>query len=161
MESAAATRDQAARLAMLWAAIRQLCSVPYTQDEFTDARPLWDKALSEWGRSAAWYGLHDDSPLGLLATVNTHNWIRARGDEIPKDCDSYRVHGIGGARARAVYSMANRSWNLWSRWQLLSCALREVDAAGAAHPERRGGGLAVGGDGYPARGRVLWAVGGG
>src|ERR1043166_9468874 len=137
IETAAATRDHAARLAMLWAAIRQLCSVPYTQDEFTDARPLWDKALSEWGRSAAWYGLHDDSPLGLLATVNTHNWIRARGDEIPKDCDSYRVHGIGGARARAVYSMANRSWSFVSRWQLLTRALQEVDVAIDAHPERR------------------------
>lgn len=159
IEAAARSRDHAARLAMLWAAMRQPCSVPYTEDEFADARPLWDKALSEWGRSVAWYGLHDDSPLGLLATVNTHNWIRARVDGIPdEETPAHRVHGIGGARASALYSMANRCWRLPHRWNLLHRALQELDAAMAARPERRARYLAIRGSVHRARGQFFKAA---
>ncbi len=45
IEAATAQTDHASRLAMLWAAVRQLCSVPYSKDEFRHWRFLWERTL--------------------------------------------------------------------------------------------------------------------
>ncbi len=45
IEAATAQTDHASRLAMLWAAVLQLCSVPYSKDEFRHWRFLWERTL--------------------------------------------------------------------------------------------------------------------
>jgi hypothetical protein len=50
----------------LWPALRQLASVPYDDPQFAAHRSLWEKLAGAWDHSAAWYGLHDDSPIGKL-----------------------------------------------------------------------------------------------
>jgi hypothetical protein len=140
IETAAGQKDHASRLAMLWAAVRQLCSVPYISDEFRSTHPLWEKALNEWVRSAAWYGLHNNSPIGLLAAVNSLIRIRAQAPQaaIPPTSPQH-IHGTHGARASALYSLAKRCWNPMHRWALLGRALDDVELAMAANPRRLGG----------------------
>jgi hypothetical protein len=159
VEAAAAQMDHASRLAMLWAAMRQLCSVPYTREEFQHARALWEKTLGEWVRSAAWYGLHDNSPIGLLSAVNSVIWIRAQasGASVPEDSPLH-IHGTKGARASALYSMAKRSWWPPDRWALLAAALQDVDAAIRTRPARLGGYLSIRGSIYRLRGQLARAV---
>jgi hypothetical protein len=159
IEAGAAQNDHASRLAMLWAAVRQLCSVPYTKEEFRHWRFLWERTLSEWIRSAAWYGLHDDSPIGLLSAVNSVIWIRAQpfGGAIPESSPVH-IHGTKGARASALYSMAKRSWWLPHRWSLLNAALMDVDAAITTRPTRLSGYLAIRGSIYRTRGQLFRAV---
>jgi len=159
IEAAAAQKDHASRLAMLWAAVRQLCSVPYRDDAFCYARPLWERAFNEWVRSAAWYGLHDDSPISLLAAVNSVIWLRAQpdGGALPENSPLH-IHGTTGARASALYSMAKRRWWPPHRWALLSEALREVDTAIQARPTRRSGYLAIRGSIYRLRGQLGRAI---
>ena len=159
IEAGAAQRDHASRLAMLWAAARQLCSVPYTKQEFRQWRFLWERMLSEWIRSAAWYGLHDSSPFGLLSAVNSVIWIRAQpfGATIPENAEIH-IHGTKGARASALYSMAKRCWWMPRRWSLLAAALADVDAAIASRPNRLSGYLAIRGSIYRTRGQLFRAV---
>lgn len=159
IEAGAAQKDHASRLAMLWAAARQLCSVPYTKEEFRQWRFLWERMLSEWIRSAAWYGLHDNSPIGLLSAVNSIIWIRARplGTVIPETAEIH-IHGTKGARASALYSMANRCWWLPRRWSLLNAALADVDDAIGSRPNRISGYLAIRGSIYRAKGQLSRAV---
>jgi len=159
IEAAGKQQDHAARLAMLWAAMRQLCAVPYTEGAFRPARRLWEKALSEWVRSAAWYGLHNDSPIGLLAAVNSIIRIRAEPDgaSIPESSPIY-IHGSRGARASALYSMAKRSLWLSHRWSLLSEALHDVQLAIRSRPNDISGYLAIRGSIYRLRGQVFQAT---
>jgi hypothetical protein len=159
IESASAQTDHASRLAMLWAAVRQLCSVPFSKDEFRHWRFLWERTLGEWVRSAAWYGLHDDTPIGLLSAVNSIIWIRAQADggTIPESSPVH-IHGTKGARASALYSMGKRSWWLPQRWSLLNAALNDVDAAIHTQPSRLSGYLAIRGSIYRTRGQLFRAV---
>ena len=47
IQIAAANKDHASRLAMLWAAMRKLCAVPYNDERYVRWRYLWEKALGE------------------------------------------------------------------------------------------------------------------
>jgi hypothetical protein len=159
IDVSATQQDHASRLAMLWAAVRQLCSVPFTEKRFAHTRPLWERALNEWVRSAAWYGLHDDSPIGLLSAVNSVIWIRAQASAelIPEDSPIH-IHGTKGARASALYSMAKRRWWPVHRWSLLAKALSDVEAAISTRPKRLSNYLAIRGSLYRMQGRFNRAI---
>ena len=159
IEAAASQQDHATRLAMLWAAVRQLCSVPYTDDAFSSARPLWERTLSEWVSSAAWYGLHGDSPISQLSAVNSLIWIRERtlGQRLPTMSPLY-IHGTRGARASALYSIARRCWRLGHRWSLLTQALQDLELAMNAHDAQLAGYFAIRGSVYRMRGQFRKAV---
>jgi len=119
--------DHAARLSYLWPALRQLSSVPYTNEELSGHWPLWERLAGAWDNSAAWYGLHDASPIGRLAATNTIIWIRERSGATVQRAALSR-----GARASAFYSMGKRVWLPWHRRRLFRYALNEIDAALAA-----------------------------
>ena len=159
IEAAASQQDHATRLAMLWAAVRQLCSVPYTDDAFNSVRPLWERTLSEWVRSAAWYGLHGDSPISQLSAVNSLIWIRERipGQRLPAT-SPLDFQGTRGARASALYSIARRCWRPGHRWHLLTQALRDLELAMNACDGQLGGYLAIRGSVYRMRGQLRRAV---
>lgn len=120
--------DHATRLALLWANVRRLCAVPYTDPRFREFVPLWDRTLSEWARSAAWYGLHGDTPVGRLAAVNS--LIEVRGPNVWVYSGASRIgaiHGSRGGRASELYSMAKRAPRRQRRI-LLREALSDIEA---------------------------------
>jgi hypothetical protein len=123
------------------------------------ARPLWERVFNEWVRSAAWYGLHDDLPIGQLAAVNSVLWLHAQpeGGLLPENSPLH-IHATTGARASALYSMAKRRWWPPHRWALLTEALKEVDAAIQTRPTRLSGYLAIRGSIYRLRGQVGRAI---
>jgi hypothetical protein len=116
--------DHAARLSYLWPALRQLSTVPFDDPRYAFYRPAWQALAGAWDLSAAWYGLHDDSPIGKLAAVNSLISILESGGT-PADF-------ARGARASGFYSMAKRLWEPFARRSLFRAALAETDKALAA-----------------------------
>jgi tetratricopeptide (TPR) repeat protein len=154
-----ASADHATRLAMQWAAMRQLSAVPYTRESAAETMALWERSLEIWITSAAWYGLHNDSPIGLLSAVNSLILVRSHVvNGLSKKTTPQFIHGTRGARASALYSMARRSWRPRIRWSLLSCALKEVDAAIESRPSHLAGYLAIRGSIHLLRGEIAKAI---
>lgn len=141
--------DHAAQLAMLWAALRQLCAVPYTQVQPIEVVSLWENCLTEWKRSGAWYGMHDGSPLSLLAAVNSLEFIRAdhaRQAAIkPRVSPPQREYA---GWASAIYSMSRRTFLPWHRRRLLNQALAQVKEVLRKKPNDPSGNLLVRGSIY-------------
>jgi tetratricopeptide (TPR) repeat protein len=125
---AAEQGDHASRLAMLWAALRQLCTVPYTEAQPAEIVSLWEKCLIEWKRSGGWYGMHDGSPFSLLAAINSLDSLRAGADRktaiYHRENPQQREYA---GRASALYSMSKRPLLPWHRRQLLIRALAQVN----------------------------------
>jgi hypothetical protein len=69
-------RPHDVRLAALWSVLQSLFAVPWYA---ADRRwlDLWDRCLSAWNKSAAWYGQHGLQYAGALAADNTLVAIRA------------------------------------------------------------------------------------
>ena len=130
--------DHAAQLSYLWPALRQLSSVPYDKPTNAWHAALWERLASAWDRSAAWYGLHDDSPIGKLAAVNTLIALYERGPLARTRPDLAR-----GARASGFYSMAKRLWNPFARRKLFHRAREEAEAAIAAAEGDTSGYIAI------------------
>src|SRR5579871_5273957 len=67
-------RPHDVRLAALWSIVQSLCATPWP----TDHRELnlWDRCLSAWNKSAAWYGQHGLQYAGALAADNSLMAIR-------------------------------------------------------------------------------------
>jgi hypothetical protein len=127
LEKAAAQSDHAARLSYLWPALRQLASVPYNDARHAPYTVQWERLASGWDQSAAWYGLHDDSPIAKLAAVNTLIALYQSSAAPRGKPDRAR-----GARASGFYSMAKQLWNPLARRTLFRRALGEANAAIAA-----------------------------
>jgi hypothetical protein len=138
LEKASARTDHAARLAYLWPALRQLASVPYDAPQFAAHRTLWQNLAGAWDHSAAWYGLHDDSPISKLAAVNTLLRILGKDTRAGTEPDFAR-----GARASAFYSMAKRLWEPLARRRLFLRALAETEQAITSSPKDVSGYLAI------------------
>jgi hypothetical protein len=129
--------DHAARLAYLWPALRRLASVPYADPDSAPYYDAWEQLAGAWDHSAAWYGLHSDSPISKLAAVNTLLWLRRSGSKTANP-DFAR-----GARASAYYSMARRLWLPWQRRSMFREALHEIEVMLAAGPSDPAGALAI------------------
>jgi len=153
LKKASAQSDHAATLSHLWPALRQLSGVPYNDSRFAVHRPAWEALAGAWDRSAAWYGLHNDTPIGKLAAVNTLLWIRAA-----RTPDHIERAFARGARASAFYSMAKRLWARSPRRKLFLRALDEVQYALQADPKRRSGYLAIRGSVNLKLGRMSAAI---
>jgi hypothetical protein len=138
LDGAAKQKDHASRLSYLWPALRRLASVRYDLPENSSYHPLWEKLAAAWDRSAAWYGLHDGSPIGKLAAVNTFLWLLEHGGLQFVDPDFAR-----GSRASAFYSMAKQLWLPWKRREMLRKALKEIEVSSAAAPQNPAGYLAI------------------
>jgi hypothetical protein len=57
------------KLGRLWVAIRHLSAAPFSEGQFAEYLPLWERALSKWASASAWYGLHGHFFLGRAATT--------------------------------------------------------------------------------------------
>lgn len=141
--------DHALKLTMTWTAIRQLCSMPYNSNQSREVLELWQQALREWVQSAGWYGLHDTSPLSLLAALNSQIHIKSKLEFIPRvGTIENSVLGSPGGRASAIYSLGRKSWLPKQRIQLFNLALSEVQATISSEPPNPENPLAVRGSIY-------------
>jgi tetratricopeptide (TPR) repeat protein len=153
IEKAAGLGDHAARLSFLWPALRQLASVPYSDPRYQAYQVLWVRLVGIWDRSAAWYGLHNDSPIGRLAATNTRIWI---ADHSPAEAQTAPF--MRGARASAFLSMAHRLWLPWHRRRLIQRSLEELETALRAGPDNPAGFLAIRGSIHLASWRIAAAI---
>ena len=138
LETTATQKDHAAKLSYLWPALRRLASAPYVDPQYATYHLLWEKLASAWDYSAAWYGLHDDTPISKLAAVNTFLWLLENSALTALNPDF--AHG---SRASAYYSMARRLWLPWQRRKLFLQALNEIDGAIATKPKDPSGCFAI------------------
>ncbi len=87
----------------------------------------WNKLLSEWARSGAWYGLHADTPLGCIAALNSLTLVRQQLvalSPVKKDLDDMAFPG--GALASSKYSIAKRLYIKSDRQDRFSEALQDL-----------------------------------
>jgi tetratricopeptide (TPR) repeat protein len=133
--------DHAPRLTFLWPALRQLASTPYTDPRFFEYRDLWQRLAGAWDTSAAWYGLHNCSPISKLAAANTLAWL---ADNDPSTSTTTLSAGAArGPRASALYSLAKRCWVPWQRARLFRLAKDDIKAVLAASPDESSNVIAV------------------
>jgi len=97
-----------AALFRLWAAMRELMNDTgeTLSDPFTAV--LWDKALGLWAGKASWFGLHGHVWMGPLAAVNSQTHLRSGFASHPDFKHAEDVREPLGARASAIYSIAQR-----------------------------------------------------
>lgn len=138
LATAAVHENHAARLSYLWPALRRLASVPYPEPAHAANAAQWERLAAAWDTPASWYGLHNDSPIGKLAAVNTLIALHRSGPMADRKADRAR-----GARASAFYSMAKRLWNPWQRRRMFLYALDEAGAAIAASEGDAAGSVAI------------------
>lgn len=96
-----------ASLFRLWTAMRELMADKSTRGDPLVA-PLWDRALGLWAGKASWFGLHGHLWLGPLAAVNLQIELRRTMAVQPAFCDTQDIREPLGARASAIYSIAQR-----------------------------------------------------
>lgn len=126
-EQEASTPD---KLAKVWVAIRHLSGAPFTEQKNDEYLPLWERALEQWARASAWYGLHGHFMLGRLAAVNTLSNVRIRMPaRMRKDIGPPSIFASAGAAASEYYSIAKLLSSPWQRHRMLGKALWNCNAA--------------------------------
>lgn len=149
-----AGKDHSTRLVYAWMAIRRLSAAPYSNSECVRFLPLWEEALSQWARAAAWYGLHGHHFLGRLAALNTLLLIRKRL-AAPSACSSApSIHATGGALASEYLSMAKSVQSKSLKLILRRRALGAVNAALQENHQDHSGLLAIRGSALQALGHL-------
>lgn len=104
------TQDQAQRLARLWVAIRELMAAPYINPIFKEFRELWNESLGRWASAGAWYGLHNHTYLGCLASLHRMSEVRETIRQSTSTIlDPVTTGHPGGALASAYYSISKHS----------------------------------------------------
>lgn len=120
-----------ASLFRLWAAMRELMDVKGTTFSDPSTAVLWDRAFGLWASKASWFGLHGHVWMGPLAAVNSQTILRATFASTPEYAAAQDVREPLGARASAIYSIAQRMdtrrRKLWHYRQVLSLATRAIE----------------------------------
>jgi tetratricopeptide (TPR) repeat protein len=110
--------------------MRHLSAAPYTEPQYEEYLPLWEKALSQWASASAWYGLHGHLSLGRLAAVNSLLGIRQHmSTTMQSRVGLPSIQGTQGAIASEYYSIAKLVESFIDRHSLLKKALWNVNTA--------------------------------
>lgn len=127
----------------LWAAIRELMDGDGGTRGDPLVAPLWDRAFGLWASSASWLGFHGHLWMGPLAAVNSQTRLRQEFAGNVAFRQASDVREPLGARASALYSIAQR---LHSR-RRQAFHYKEVERlatqAIAAHLQSRQGALSI------------------
>lgn len=124
-----------AALMRLWAAWREL-GAPSDDPEIA---ALWDRLFGAWASTASWFGLHGHFLMSPLAALNSQVALR-------------RMAGLGqeqgmrephGARASALYSIAQRMRTRARKLYHYDQALEAATRAQAQDPDARSGVLSI------------------
>ena len=51
-------------------------AAPYINPIFKEFRELWNESLGRWASAGAWYGLHNHTYLGCLASLHRMSEVR-------------------------------------------------------------------------------------
>ena len=132
-----------ASLFRLWAAMRELMDSSGQTLRDPSSAALWDRALGLWAGKASWFGLHGHLWMGPLAAINSQIELRK---ELAADSDFRRDQDVReplGARASAIYSIAqrmeSRGRKLFHYRQAAMLATRAIDR----DSEGQGGALSI------------------
>ena len=120
-----------AALFRLRAAMRHLLYAKGTTLNDPSAAPLWDRCFGLWASKASWFGLHGHVWMGTLSAVNSQTALRARFSSNPAFAAAQDVREPLGARASAIYSIAqrmnSRQRKLWHYQQVLTLATHAIE----------------------------------
>jgi|SRR5665213_1331139 len=97
-----------ASLFRVWAAMRELMDEKQSALNDPALAPLWDRACGLWASHASWFGLHGHLWMGPLASVQTQIALRRKFAAEPAFRAAIDVREPVGARASALYSVAQR-----------------------------------------------------
>ncbi len=154
-----AESNEEQRLSRLWIAVRELMRAPYTASRHADLLPLWNRVLSRWASSAAWYGLHGYLELGQLAALLSMAEVRRRMQLLPGHADDPSAQYPGGPLASARYSSAKLLLRPRDRSALRHEALSNVERALAGPGRNRANLLAIRGSIRRVSGDLSGAIG--
>jgi hypothetical protein len=104
-----------AALLRLWAAMRELMDDAESTLADPSLAPLWDRAFGLWGAHASWLGLHGHLWMGPLASVQSQIDLRRKFGAEPAFRAATDVREPLGARASALYSIAERMHTRWRK----------------------------------------------
>jgi hypothetical protein len=104
-----------AALFRIWAAMRELMDKKGTTLSDPSTAVLWDRGLGLWASRASWFGLHGHVWMGPLAAVNSQTALRAAFASSPEYAGAQDVREPLGARASAIYSIAQRMDTRWRK----------------------------------------------
>jgi tetratricopeptide (TPR) repeat protein len=109
------------RLVLLWMALRELMGAPPGTPGSQAYELLWERALGDWTRSGAWYGLHGHLLMGCLGSLGSLARIQARR--------LGRLASPHGPLASEYYSIAKQLSLPRLRTEILELARLHIDAA--------------------------------
>jgi hypothetical protein len=93
--------------------------------------PLWDRAFGLWSSNASWFGLHGHLWMGPLAAINSQIGLRTKFATSAKYNSVLDVREPFGARASAIYSiaqrMASRRRKFWHYHQVVRLATLAIE----------------------------------
>jgi hypothetical protein len=120
-----------AALFRLWAAMRELMTDKSVTTSDPATAVLWDRALGLWAGKASWFGLHGHVWMGPLAAINSQTELRTAFSNTPSYVAAQDVREPLGARASAIYSIAQRmdtrGRKLWHYGQVVELATLAVE----------------------------------
>lgn len=136
--------DEEKRLSRIWIGMRELMVMNHLDDRSADFLPYWNTLLREWSTSGSWYGLHADTPLGVLAALNTLTQVRDRLRVFVPHSDAVEdLNYLGGALASAKYSIAKRLTRPADRVARFRDALADLEQALIMNPSDSSGLFAI------------------
>ena len=103
-----------AALFRLWAAMRELMDKTESTIADPSVASLWDRAFGLWASNASWFGLHGHLWMGPLASVQSQIHLRRKFADELAFREKTDVREPLGARASAIYSIAQRTYS-WRR----------------------------------------------
>lgn len=107
LAEAEATLGSQRKLARVWLAIRELMGAPYLNSMNQEHLQLWDRALSQWSKIAAWYGLHAHLYLGHQAALGSLSIVRSKLTSQLHSTDSFdHTASLDGSFASCFYSLS-------------------------------------------------------
>lgn len=135
-----------------WAGMREMLDSSGATLRDPATAQLWDRALALWGAKASWFGLHGHLWMGPLAAVNSQSKLRRDLSGEPAFASAAGAREPLGARASAIYSIAqrmrSRERKLYHYWQAAELAAQAM----AADDGARQGALSI-------RGHALMRIG--
>lgn len=130
-----------ATLFRLWTAMRELMEGDGVSDPLRAS--LWDRAFGLWGSHASWFGLHGHLWMGPLASVQSQIGLRRQFASAREFRSSVDAREPTGARASALYSVAQRMGTWRQRVRHFRMAAALATSVIDANPDRCEGALSI------------------
>ncbi len=132
-----------AALFRIWAAMRELMDESGRTLADPQLAGLWDRALGSWSSHSSWFGLHGHLWMGPLAAVQSQIDLRRSLSANPAFRANNDVREPVGARASAIYSIAQRMYSWRQKMRQFRMSEDLATQAIAQNPEGSPGALSI------------------